>query len=257
MGGLTLRQSQTFDTGCSDLVRPSVLERRVVETAPMTLDLPTLSALRSRPDDLDAFRVLADRLQAEGDPRGELISLQLSGHAKRVDRHLAMHARTLLGRLFTHQSSLSLEWGAGFIRQATVSSNEGRERAYRSDGRVQVGGTVRKPFAWLTGELLALESAALLEWLTLSLATSSRTQALFAEAVEQVAVHAPPTLRRLTLRREPPERRNWPWDEELNDEPCGGFPHRREVALHGRLLTLEADELSLLEQAHAVLRDGG
>jgi len=226
----------------------------------MTLDLPTLAALRARPDDHEAFRVLADRLQAEGDPRGELISFQLSGHAKLVERHLALHARTLLGRLFTHQSSLKLEWTAGFIRQATVSSNEGREQVFRSDRRVMNVTTVRKPFAWLTAELLTLESAALLEGLTLALAASTRAKALFASAIEQVAAHAPPTLRRLTLRTPvPPERDPWRWDgrvEEL-EEDCFGFPHRREVALHGRRLLLETSDVSLLELAHAVLRDGG
>jgi uncharacterized protein (TIGR02996 family) len=222
----------------------------------MTLDTPTLAALRARPDDLDAFRVLADRLQSEGDPRGELISLQLHGQSKLVERHLAMHARTLLGRLFTQQSSLRLEWVAGFVRRATVTSNEGVQR-YNWLGRVNFEHQARRPFQWMVQLLLELESCALLEELTLSLGESPKVKHLFAEPLQQVAQLAPPTLQRLVLTRaEEPPRRGSDWESEpLVEEHWGS--QEREVAFHGRRLTLVADEVSLLDHAHAVLRDGG
>jgi hypothetical protein len=227
------------------------------EARTLTLDTPTLAALRARPDDFDAFRVLADRLQAEGDPRGELISLQLLGQAKLVERHLAMHARELLGRLFTHQSSLRLEWQAGFIRRATVSSQEGFVER-RWDGRLVAEHRTRRPFQWLADELLQLESAVLLEELTLCLVRSGRSKELFAAALESVALRAPPTLSRLMVRRSPelPERYS-PWESELaiDDEPWTSL--EREIAFRGRRLLLVADEVSLLDHAHAVLRDGG
>ncbi|MFT3840556.1 MAG: hypothetical protein QM723_26445 [Myxococcaceae bacterium] len=223
----------------------------------MTLDMPTLAALRARTDDLDAFRVLADRLQAEGDPRGELISLQLLGQPRLVERHLAMHARALLGRLFTHQSSLALGWEAGFIRHATVSSQEGFVQR-RWDGRLVAEHRTRRPFAWLTAELLQLESAVLLETLSLSLVRSSRTKELFAAALEAVARFAPPTVTRLTVHCTPEPYDRYAW--ERGDDPDEVMPWsaiERQVAFHGRHLTLVADEVSLLDHAHAVLRDGG
>ncbi len=209
----------------------------------MTLDPATLAALRARPFEPDAFRVLADRLQADGDPRGELITLQLHGFESAVARHLALHARALLGRLFTFQSALELKWEAGFIRRATLRSGEGRQ-VRRWDGTLLFEHRAKKPFAWLCEELLKLESAALLEELALELPASPKVKALFGGAVEKVAFAAPATLKRLELRRVHPE------------EDCGELVER-EVPLDGRKLLLAAEETSLLDAAHAVLRDAG
>ncbi len=204
------------------------------------IDLATLDALRARPDEPDAFRVLADRLQTDGDPRGELINLQLSGAP--AERHLALHARALLGRLFTFQSSLELDWGAGFIRRAVIRSSEGQV-VRRWDGRLLHEAAPRRPLAWLCEELLKLEAAALLEELTLVLPASHTVRVVFGQAVTKVASFAPPTLGRLELR--------------LNAEERWWSLHTREVPLNGRLVTLGAEETSLLDAAHAVLRGYG
>src|SRR5262245_54833755 len=72
--------------------------------------------VRARPDDDDVRLVLADALLAHGDPRGELIALQLAAtgdderlshteraarvnRADRIDRLLRDHARDWLGSL--------------------------------------------------------------------------------------------------------------------------------------------------------------
>ena len=118
-----------------------------------------LQLLRAAPHDVERFSVLADQLQAEGDPRGELILLHVRrGEAPEalalVERErelLATHAGELLGGFAKAQSSAQLTWKLGFIRHATVWTHEAGTRR---------GTTI---LLRLVTHLLALESAALLE----------------------------------------------------------------------------------------------
>ncbi len=84
--------------------------------------------IAAAPDSVDAYAVLGDLLAQAGDPRGELIALQLAAQAapdKHVraaaklraaaDAHLAKHARALLGPLAPHAAAL--RWRSGFVRR--------------------------------------------------------------------------------------------------------------------------------------------
>jgi len=105
-----IAQSQTLDA------RFTELERAIVEN----------------PDDRDAWLVLADFQQSKGDPRGELIALQLAGEAdaakaKAAQKYLDQHREALLGPLAAHQkvhdgsNDDAFEWRRGYIHKATIS----------------------------------------------------------------------------------------------------------------------------------------
>lgn len=75
--------------------------------------------------------VLADSLTQAGDPRGELIVLQLTLERapddrrllKATDKHLARHSQRLLGSLGTAGRMCELTWKRGFIVQARLTQH--------------------------------------------------------------------------------------------------------------------------------------
>ncbi|MBA3393679.1 MAG: TIGR02996 domain-containing protein [Deltaproteobacteria bacterium] len=97
-------------------VRYSELERAIVED----------------PEDPESYLVLADYLQREGDPRGELIVLQLRGETdpaayKAAQKYLDKHREALIGPLAPHQkvhdgsNDDAFIWRRGYIDRAKVS----------------------------------------------------------------------------------------------------------------------------------------
>ncbi|AGC44675.1 WGR domain-containing protein [Myxococcus stipitatus DSM 14675] len=79
------------------------------------------AAILQDPDAVDAYLVYGDWLQAQGDPRGELIAL----HHARVEAtgFLQRHQKQLLGDALAwalESRSLELDWELGFIRAARV-----------------------------------------------------------------------------------------------------------------------------------------
>lgn len=68
---------------------------------PRQLDLE--QAVNADPSDRQAFAVLADWLQEQGDPRGELISLQLANKDKQAKALIERRADYFLGPLAAHQ----------------------------------------------------------------------------------------------------------------------------------------------------------
>jgi uncharacterized protein (TIGR02996 family) len=92
----------------------------------------------ARPDSDDARRVLADALIAAGDPRGELIALQLANAARAIDRTeplLRAHGKRWLGALreityraqfargFVHRLELAGRWAASAAAWAQLASD--------------------------------------------------------------------------------------------------------------------------------------
>ncbi len=79
------------------------------------------AAIEADPDDPAGYAVYADWLQAQGDPRGELIALQLACWRAPSDKKLASTARKYLA---THAATLfpfddnvlDARWHAGFVR---------------------------------------------------------------------------------------------------------------------------------------------
>jgi uncharacterized protein (TIGR02996 family) len=84
-------------------------------------------AIFADPYDRDAYSVYADWLQSEGDPRGELIALQIAGKTKAAQELLKKHASEFLGPLAEHQKTYdgkdadAFTWKFGFIHGARLS----------------------------------------------------------------------------------------------------------------------------------------
>jgi hypothetical protein len=104
-------------------------------TAPAPRDAnPTIDTLLGQLENDPTDRaVLADALGQQGDPRGELIALDLSLEREPADGDARTKRRTelrreLSPRLFRHDG-VPAEWGIGFIRAVTVWSRD-LERTY-------------------------------------------------------------------------------------------------------------------------------
>lgn len=88
------------------------------------------AAIEESPDDMRAYLVYADVLQAQGDPRGELIVLQQQNKTKEADALLEKEKARFLGSLaefapkekngYRREKKLELEWRWGFIRKAAI-----------------------------------------------------------------------------------------------------------------------------------------
>jgi uncharacterized protein (TIGR02996 family) len=97
-------------------------------------------ALLERPDDVDAYLVYGDWLEAQGDARGELIAVQAARHktpgdATLREREAALMkqpGRAWLGDLGQHKA-LQLAWRYGFVDELIMSQGR-RSRDDKSDG---------------------------------------------------------------------------------------------------------------------------
>lgn len=101
---------------------------------------PKLEApIFANPEDLDAWSVYGDWLQEEGDPRGELVSLEVeaargndnAAAQKRRAELLAEHENAWLGKKLVEaiemqndgDEVLEIEWKLGFIHKVTLRAN--------------------------------------------------------------------------------------------------------------------------------------
>jgi uncharacterized protein (TIGR02996 family) len=207
----------------------------------MPLSRRAIELLREAPDDVERHLVVADQLQAKGDPRGELIALEAArlplaagsprfkALSREIDRHLKVHAKQLLGGLWTASSTSSFEWKLGFIRKAALWTTAVALGA-------PLGRRLPKPrvnkLLKQTGELMELESAVLLEHLTL--AATFNSQLFLYDAAERVAQGAPSSLHVLEL-RDLYERAVPDWEPMF----------QREIVWRRQVLTLRSDSLSL------------
>lgn len=133
-------------------IEDSLASRKATSQRPTTRDL--YAAVYEAPDDDAPRRALADRLVEAGDPRGELVQLQLARHGttskvtKREKELIAAHGRLWLGPLDRIVSS-DIVFERGFLCQAsTGGGTDNREpRVYRNlsgDGAHLEWSTVRR-----------------------------------------------------------------------------------------------------------------
>lgn len=164
----------------------------------MTTPLPPL-------DDSAAMAVYADLLCVRGDPRGELVQLQLERERRPSDprlaraeaEHLARHDRALLGGLRTVTSLCEFTWRRGYIVEAKLQSQAVDDAPLWTQrrGQRQVPEPKRPRFARHVRELLSLESARGLSMLTVALPYSTFARELLLACVDEVVLAAPPQLR--------------------------------------------------------------
>lgn len=166
----------------------------------MTLPLPPPPL-----DDSAAMAVFADLLCVRGDPRGELVQLQLARErfpsdqrlARAEAEHLARHDRALLGGLRTATTLCELTWRRGYIVEAKLRSLAEDPAIPRRGQRLPEPRKPRLPR--LVRELFALESSHTLSMLTVQLPYSTFARELLLACVDEVALAAPAALRVLGL----------------------------------------------------------
>lgn len=191
-------------------------------------------------DDPHAVAVFADALEAAGDPRGVLTHLQLAREERPHDarlaeaeaRHLALHAKGLLGGLATASSMVRLRWRRGFLC-AVAFHSEARDAFVRRRG-ARVPSPARSRLPRLLRELGRLPVSSRLEELSVSMHASSFCVAHLTEALDEVLALRLPTLRLARLQVLVPLPASW-GDEDLHEPRAGAV-----VASHGAL-RLEVD----------------
>lgn len=162
---------------------------------------PDLEAkLAEDPTNVDIHLVYADFLQSNGDPRGELVTLQNAGKDDEALRLIQKHEDTLLGPLknykvtFDGTSEDAFEWRLGFIRKAVFSYDSNCV----GDVKVEEGVEISLPDGIAT--LLQHPSGALLEELVIPI-NMLDDGAYFGPVLEAIAKHGAPALRRLRIGR--------------------------------------------------------
>ena len=147
------------------------------------------------PTDEAAYLVYADWLQAQGDPRGELIALQIAGKTKPAAKLLARHADYFLGPLAAHQTCHdgfrdtkrpALTWKRGFIHAARLAHNQ-----YADPWKGRLASDVLLP-------LLRHPSGKFLVELTIN-ENDDPSEDTLDDLVAVIARHPIPTLRKLRI----------------------------------------------------------
>ncbi len=92
------------------------------------------AAIASDVDNADAYSVYADWLQGHGDPRGELIALQLAGKDFEAKQFLAEHARHFYGRLADLTQLLgkagATAWKWGYLERLFIQNKREGEATH-------------------------------------------------------------------------------------------------------------------------------
>ena len=149
-------------------------------------------AILANPYDRDAYMVYADWLQSEGDPRGELIALQLAGKEGPAKKLIDKHEDVLLSGLADHKKTHdgrdvdTFTWEFGFIHAARLSHDSYGEEDF--EGKV----------ADILEELLHHPSGRFLTELTLVWNGDPNEDDL-QDLLDILAKKAPATLRKLHI----------------------------------------------------------
>ncbi len=123
------------------------------------------------PEDQDAWLVLGDLLQRQGDPRGELVALQIAADREKTSKvrgrartafatYFAHHSRELWGSLAKHvrdphdAASPPLIWRNGFIWRAELASQGAPSGTHASPRPQTVGTLVQELLEHPSGRLL-------------------------------------------------------------------------------------------------------
>jgi uncharacterized protein (TIGR02996 family) len=164
-----IAKSQSLDTRYSDL------ERAIVEN----------------PADREAWLVLADAFQSKGDPRGELIALEIAGEAeagkrKAAKAYFTKHREALVGKLAALElldDEAAFTWRRGFIAGAMIGWRTGM-----ADGAVRAA----------VEDVLRHAAGRFLEDLAIGF-DDNPAENVLQGAVDAIAELSIPTLRRLHL----------------------------------------------------------
>ena len=97
------------------------------------------AAIEKNTEDLDGYAVLSDWLQEHGDPRGELIALQLNNKDKAAKKFIEKHAEHFFGELLEHRKVHD----EGYNNASSSLRDKQEEKAWQK--------TQRQAFLWRLG----------------------------------------------------------------------------------------------------------
>jgi len=224
---------------------------------------PELEAMIVEDPSREAYMVYADWLQAQGDPRGELISvehalLQRPGARKLLETRGRLRApydeqMRQLVQAFNMQippgeeHRIKLEWDLGFVRSARLAHD------WFGDMDQQDTMDTRQLFA----TFLSLPSTRLIQQLTVGLWRNSEGQAEYDGVFRALGECQPPALRRLFVGDfDYPEQIEISWTNLGDVSPIyPALPRLEELILQGGSVTLGAIDLPGLR--HFEVRTGG
>ena len=188
------------------------------------------AALEKNPDDGDTWRVYADWLQTQGDPRGELAAVK-----NPTDQQISKHAEALLGELSdVSPDELQLTWKFGHIETARLRSDY--------DSEQDVVETLRT--------LLPLPAARFIRGLVFGL-VSNEGDNNYQDVIDAlVELKRPAALRDLFLGDfEFPDENELSWSEVGDPAKLWkSFPQLRTLRMRGNVSTLGAMNLPELRE---------
>jgi uncharacterized protein (TIGR02996 family) len=214
-------------------------------------------ALLVDPEDEQAYLVYADWLQAEGDPRGELITLMTQAERSRdpllrasVSSYMHQHEQALLGTIEHLQLTIdgrgepAFVWRHGFIHRIRLAYNKYVHERMRA--------TVGK--GWEPGELLTRmlshDSARFVAHIEVGLILGPNGRD-YQTVIDSLAMEKRPTVSTLHIGDF-----EFPEDSELSWTNLGylghmwpRLPHLRELTLQGGAFELGAIDLPELREA--------
>ena len=170
------------------------LKAGYVERVPRNPDLER--AIASDPYDTTSYSVLADWLQGQGDPRGELMALQLANKAIPALDYLAEHATALLGPLAAHVKCYdglyykpapdAFTWKYGFIHRARMSFNHYWNDEFKGELAEVLETLLNHPSGRFLAELTFMYN-------------DDPSDGDLQSLIDTLAKHAPATLRKLVI----------------------------------------------------------
>ncbi|MDQ3367648.1 MAG: WGR domain-containing protein, partial [Myxococcota bacterium] len=207
-------------------------------------------AILADPYDLDAYKVYADWLQEQGDPRGELIALQVANKLGPATKLLEKHADYFLGPLAAHTKQYdhgekdAFTWKFGYIHAAALSHNQYADSDF--DGTI----------AEILDQLLRHPSGRFLTELTLTF-NDDPNESTLDDVFAILAKKAPPTLRKLHVGDfEYPDDTEMSWYHVGNmGKLWKALPNLEHLIVQGGEFALGTLELGKLK--HAEFRTGG
>jgi uncharacterized protein (TIGR02996 family) len=177
------------------------------------------AAILANPTDREAYTVFADWLQEQGDPRGELISLQLGYKEGQAKKLIDKHADYFLGPLAEHQTvydeggnnggshlrssaqqkewektqQQAFLWRNGYIYRVRLSYDE------YQDGRDDAAEKAEIDLADILAKVFAHPSGRYVVELAFNTNGEPNEDDDLQPLIDVIAKHAPPTLRKITF----------------------------------------------------------
>ena len=147
-------------------------------------------AIEADPYDVNAYAVLGDWLQGQGDPRGELIALQIAGKDKQAKALTQKQADYFLGGLADHQKThdgedeLAFYWRYGYLHGLRLTHN------HYADAELEGS------LAEVLDLVLRHPSGRFLTEITFGF-NNDPNEADLQDLIDMLAKRAPPTIRKL------------------------------------------------------------